>query len=176
MISSVRVVSAAMAASIMHDDADASPPVRRAGAGARRLRHHRRLGPPAPPRGARESRPALVAALTRRRHGAPLGRWDLAPPGIRLLHVEDAGVPPYPELVLAATRTNLREEPDVIRAAVRALARGYRFTLTDPESSLQDLVGRFPGLDAARARAALGRLTAAFLGDAGVPGVLDARQ
>ena len=59
---------------------------------------------------------------------------------------------------------------------MRALARGYRFTLTDPESSLQDLVGRFPGLDAARARAALGRLTAAFLGDAGVPGVLDARQ
>jgi ABC-type nitrate/sulfonate/bicarbonate transport system substrate-binding protein len=106
-----------------------------------------------------------IRAPWAKRFGRPVARWDLAPPsGAR--RVEDAGVPAYPELVLAVARENLTDEPSVVRATVAALTRGYRFALDDPESSEQDL-GRPGSLD---------RLDAAFLGDGGRPGLLDTRE
>jgi ABC-type nitrate/sulfonate/bicarbonate transport system substrate-binding protein len=106
-----------------------------------------------------------IKAPWARRFGRPVRRWDLAPPsGER--HVDTAGVPDYPELVLAVARENLRDEPDVVRATVAALTRGYRFALDDPASSEQDL-GRPGSLD---------RLDAALLGDTGRVGVLNRRQ
>ena len=106
-----------------------------------------------------------ITAPWARRFEKPVRRWDLTPPNGET-HVEDAGVPPYPELVLAVARENLRDEPSVVRATVRALTRGYRFALDDPQSSEQDL--GMPG--------SLDRLDAALLGDSGRPGVLDTRQ
>src|SRR4029077_10971112 len=97
----------------------------------------------------------------------PLRRWDLAAPR-RQTHVDQAGVPVYPELVLATARQNLTDTPDLVRATVNALARGYRFTLNDPPSSPADLPADVTGQ--------LNRLDAAFLGDAGTPGVLDTGQ
>lgn len=67
-------------------------------------------------------------------------------PGIREFRVDDYGAPAYPELVLVAARRTLDERPAVVRAAVRALARGYGVTLTDPEGSAGDLLARAPGL------------------------------
>jgi ABC-type nitrate/sulfonate/bicarbonate transport system substrate-binding protein len=95
-----------------------------------------------------------------------LGRRDIKPGGTP---VEELGEPVYPELVLATSRDTLEESPSLVRAAVAALARGYRFTLTDPASSAQDL--RLPG-----AATQLDRLDTAFVGTAGVPGVLDTGQ
>lgn len=97
----------------------------------------------------------------------PVRRWDLAPPRHQT-HVEQAGVPDYPELVLATARQTLRDTPDLVRATVDALARGYRFTLTDPQSSAGDVPGDVTPQ--------LARLNAAFVGAAGAPGVLDGAQ
>ena len=109
-----------------------------------------------------------ITAPWARRYPRPVARWDLRPPS-RARHVEDAGVPPYPELVLATARETLRDTPSVVRATVAALARGYRFALDDPDSAAQDLGTR----DAA---AQLARLDTAFLGDEDRPGVLDTAQ
>ena len=51
--------------------------------------------------------------------------------------------------------------------------RGYHFTLSDPDSSAQDLLAANPGLKAAQVGAQLDVLNSAFVGAAGRFGVLD---
>lgn len=77
-----------------------------------------------------------------------------------------------PGLVLAATRETVDTDATLVGATVRAIARGYRFTLSDPESSAQDVVASRPRADAARIAAELDRLDAAFVGPSGRFGVL----
>src|SRR3954452_23557471 len=52
-----------------------------------------------------------------RRLDRPVRRWDLAAP-TRETKVEDAGVPLYPERVLAVARATLEDSPSVVRATV----------------------------------------------------------
>jgi len=94
-------------------------------------------------------------------------------PGARDFRVDQFGAPAYPELVLVTSRQTLDDEPSLVRATVRALIRGYRFTLSDPQSSAQDLIARNRGLKPADVRAQLGVLDTAFLGAAGRFGTLD---
>jgi putative hydroxymethylpyrimidine transport system substrate-binding protein len=68
-------------------------------------------------------------------------------PGFHVFRVDDYGAPAYPELVLAATRATLRENPSLVHGVVRTLVRGYGVTLTDPEGSEADLESRVQGLD-----------------------------
>ena len=56
-------------------------------------------------------------------------------PGTREFRVDDYGAPPYPELVLVTARATLRDKPDVVSAAVKAIARGYGEAISDPESA-----------------------------------------
>ena len=97
-------------------------------------------------------------------------------PGFRIFKVDDFGAPAYPELVLAVTRRTLVEEPSVVRAAVAGIARGYDFTLDDPESSAQDLLGRSRGVDPALLQAQLDAVSPAFMGEARRYGELDRRR
>ncbi|MEA2155869.1 MAG: putative hydroxymethylpyrimidine transport system substrate-binding protein [Solirubrobacteraceae bacterium] len=60
-------------------------------------------------------------------------------PAIREFRVEDFGAPAYPELVLAVTRQTLQDEPNLVRATVAALSRGYSEVLADPESGVSAL-------------------------------------
>lgn len=87
-------------------------------------------------------------------------------PGFREFRVERYGAPPYPELVLAVTRRTLDEDPSLVRATTAAIARGYDFTLTDPESSAQDLLERARGLDRRQTLAELGAVSPAFVASA----------
>src|SRR4051812_26550352 len=108
-------------------------------------------------------------AIARERHRdvvAVLALVQRALPAVRhrRLRIDDSGAPPYPELVVAATRQTVDTDPALVGATVRALARGYRFTLTDPDSSAQDLIESNPGLDAARVTAQLDGLDSAFVG------------
>lgn len=68
-------------------------------------------------------------------------------PHIREFRVSDYGAPSYPELVLVTTRSRLDEDPNVARATVAALVRGYGTAVDDPEGSLSDLQTAVPGLD-----------------------------
>ena len=94
-------------------------------------------------------------------------------PATREFRVEDYGAPAYPELVLATRSTTLQDEPDLVRATVAALRRGYAFTLRDPESSASDLVAEVPSADRDEIMRQLNVLTPVFTGPTGQPGELD---
>ena len=97
-------------------------------------------------------------------------------PGFRVFRVDDFGAPPYPELVLCATRRTLRERPEAVRGTVRALRRGYEQVLTDPESSLADLEQGTRGLDRTLLAAELDAVTPAFFDAHDRAGVFDRRR
>jgi putative hydroxymethylpyrimidine transport system substrate-binding protein len=84
-------------------------------------------------------------------------------PGFKEFRVDRYGAPAYPELVLTTTRRTLDEDPSLVRATTAAIARGYDFTLTDPESSAQDLIERNRGLDRAQVMAELDAVSPIFV-------------
>jgi ABC-type nitrate/sulfonate/bicarbonate transport system substrate-binding protein len=94
-------------------------------------------------------------------------------PGFNVFRVQDFGAPDYPELVLCATRSQLRSDPNLAHAVVRALVRGYGVTVTDPASSASDLEQRVAGLDPKLVSADMTALAQAFEAPNGAPGVLD---
>jgi ABC-type nitrate/sulfonate/bicarbonate transport system substrate-binding protein len=94
-------------------------------------------------------------------------------PGFHTFRVDDYGAPPYPELVLCATGSSLRDNPRLAKALVRALVRGYGRTVTDPEASVADLESRVAGLDGSLVAAQLSAVTPAFEARDGRVGELD---
>jgi ABC-type nitrate/sulfonate/bicarbonate transport system substrate-binding protein len=121
-----------------------------------------------------------VPALLGGKVAAATAFWDVE--GVALAHrrrgyrqfrVARYGAPTYPELMLCVRRSTLRDEPAVVRATVAALERGYRFTLTDPDSSASDLLSRVPDASRAQIMAQLDVLDSAFTGPTGHPGGLD---
>jgi ABC-type nitrate/sulfonate/bicarbonate transport system substrate-binding protein len=94
-------------------------------------------------------------------------------PGFHIFRVDQYGAPSYPELVLTATRSTLRDNPALARSVVRALVRGYGVTLTDPEGSAADLESKVPGLDPKLVAAQLNVEQDAFMAPDGAFGELD---
>jgi putative hydroxymethylpyrimidine transport system substrate-binding protein len=94
-------------------------------------------------------------------------------PGFHIFRVDQYGAPSYPELVLSATRSTVREDPHLARDVVHAIVRGYGVTLTDPEGSAADLESRVPGLDPKLVAAELGAVQPAFLAPDGSFGELN---
>jgi putative hydroxymethylpyrimidine transport system substrate-binding protein len=74
---------------------------------------------------------------------------------IRIFKVNEYGAPPYPELVLTASRQTLEDDPGLVDAVVEATSRGYAFAVQYPEQSLEDLVRSVPALDRAEQSAQL---------------------
>jgi putative hydroxymethylpyrimidine transport system substrate-binding protein len=68
-------------------------------------------------------------------------------PATRIFKVDDYGAPPYPELVVCATRATLRSRRDLVRRTLAAVAAGYRFAIRRPDAALDDLLAASPGLD-----------------------------
>ncbi|HEY3019406.1 MAG TPA: ABC transporter substrate-binding protein, partial [Solirubrobacteraceae bacterium] len=121
-----------------------------------------------------------VKALLARRVAAATAFWNVEGvelrkrmPGAREFRVDEFGAPPYPELVLTATRATVDTNPALVAATVRALVRGYRFTLTDPDSSAEDVIAENAGLDRVALATQLGVLDAAFVGASGRFGTFD---
>jgi putative hydroxymethylpyrimidine transport system substrate-binding protein len=111
-----------------------------------------------------------VQALLSRRVAAATAFWNdegvtiqRTHPGFHVFRVDQYGAPAYPELVLGATRSSLRQNPSLARAVVRTIVRGYGVTLTDPEGSIADLESRVPGLDRKLVTAQLSAEQPAFL-------------
>jgi ABC-type nitrate/sulfonate/bicarbonate transport system substrate-binding protein len=86
--------------------------------------------------------------------------------------VDDFGAPPYPELVLCVTRQTLDEREPLVRAAIRALQRGYTEAQIDPESAVATLQGAERGLDEAALAAQLDAVAPAFTAGARAYGEL----
>ncbi len=120
-----------------------------------------------------------VASLLTGRIAAATGFWNVEGvavrarrPKTREFRVNDYGAPAYPELVLTTTREMLQDEPDVVRGAVIAIARGYSEVLSDPESAVSVLVGATSGLDRAGVQRELDAVSPAFTAGARVFGEL----
>ncbi|HWI70928.1 MAG TPA: ABC transporter substrate-binding protein, partial [Baekduia sp.] len=81
---------------------------------------------------------AVQALLTRKVSGAT-AFWNAEGvalkakrPDVHEFRVEDYGAPSYPELVLATSRETLETDEPVVRAAIRAIRRGYEGAINDP--------------------------------------------
>jgi NitT/TauT family transport system substrate-binding protein/putative hydroxymethylpyrimidine transport system substrate-binding protein len=99
---------------------------------------------------------SAVASLAAGRVDAATGFWNaegvaLRRQGIptRIFKVQEYGAPPYPELVVAATRRTVEEQPELIRGFVAATERGYDLVELDPETGLEHLLAADPALDRA---------------------------
>jgi putative hydroxymethylpyrimidine transport system substrate-binding protein len=103
-----------------------------------------------------------VSSLAAGRVDAATGFWNaegvaLRRQGVpvRIFKVNRYGAPPYPELVLAASRRTIDDDPDLVRSVVDATRRGYAFTLRSPAQALDDLLAEVPNLDRADQQAQL---------------------
>ncbi len=103
-----------------------------------------------------------VAALAAGQVDAATGFWNaegvaLRERGIpiRIFKVDRYGAPPYPELVLTASRETLERDPQLVDAMVAATTRGYELAATDPGAALDDLLASVPSLDRAEQAAQL---------------------
>jgi ABC-type nitrate/sulfonate/bicarbonate transport system substrate-binding protein len=124
-----------------------------------------------------------VPALLARRVAAATAFWNAEGiaiadrrPGTKIFHVEDYGAPAYPELVLTVTRETLQDDPDLVRAVVHSLQRGYRETIADPESAVEALIKAAPGTKRALALKELDAVTPSFQGSSGTIGTFDSRK
>jgi putative hydroxymethylpyrimidine transport system substrate-binding protein len=124
-----------------------------------------------------------VPALLARRVAGATAFWNVEGvalrrrrPGFEIFRVDDYAAPSYPELVVCTSRATLRERPHVVDGVVRALRRGYRQVLDDPEGGVADLTARVGGLDRRELEAQLAAVQSAFLAPDGRIGELDPRR
>lgn len=103
-----------------------------------------------------------ISALAAGKVDAATGFWNaeavaLRQQGvpIRVFKVNEYGAPPYPELVLAASRKTVGEDPELVRSVLAATTRGYEFAVAHPAQALADLVAEVPSLNLAEQRAQL---------------------
>jgi ABC-type nitrate/sulfonate/bicarbonate transport system substrate-binding protein len=93
-------------------------------------------------------------------------------PGFRVFRVDAYGAPAYPELVLCASGRALRADPQLARAVVRALTRGYQAVIADPAAGEKALDSLVPGLDPSLVGPELHALLPAFAPPGGRVGEL----
>lgn len=97
----------------------------------------------------------LVPAMLSRRVDATLGAfWNVegvqlqrARRDVRIIRMEDVGVPTYNELILVAHKDFVGQRGDDVRAFVQALGRGYADARADPQAATDALVRANPDLD-----------------------------
>jgi putative hydroxymethylpyrimidine transport system substrate-binding protein len=68
---------------------------------------------------------------------------------VRIFKVNRYGAPPYPELILTASKRTVEEEPQLVDALVEATSRGYALAHDQPVKALDDLLDAVPSLDRA---------------------------
>ncbi len=96
----------------------------------------------------------LVPALLSGRIDAVLGAYwnyeaiQLAQAGKHphVIHIENAGVPAYDELVLVTTENDIASKNNELRRFVQALGRGYAAVRSDPRAGVQALLRANPSL------------------------------
>lgn len=122
-----------------------------------------------------------VSALAAGKVDAATGFWNaegvaLERQGVpvRIFKVDRYGAPPYPELVLTASRETVDNDPELVHAVVDATRRGYRVAVGDPAAALNDLLASAPGLDREEQSAQLKALGSDLRPSPFDPGVLRA--
>jgi putative hydroxymethylpyrimidine transport system substrate-binding protein len=85
-------------------------------------------------------------------------------PGFHVFRVDDYGAPSYPELVVCASDAFLHAHPDLARALVKTLTRGYNAVIRDPQAGARALESQVQGLDPTLVKAELAGEVPAFTG------------
>ncbi len=85
-------------------------------------------------------------------------------PGFHVFRVDEYGAPAYPELVVCASDAFLHAHPDLARALVRTLTRGYTAVIRDPQAGARALESQVQGLDPTLVAAELAKEVPAFTG------------
>jgi len=95
-----------------------------------------------------------VASLASGKVDAATGFWNaegvaLRRQGvpIRVFEVNRYGAPPYPELILTASRRTIERDPELVDSMVAATERGYELATEHPDQALDDLLAAVPSLD-----------------------------
>jgi ABC-type nitrate/sulfonate/bicarbonate transport system substrate-binding protein len=103
-----------------------------------------------------------VASLASGKVDAATGFWNaegvaLRRKGVptRVFKVDEYGAPPYPELVITASRRTIEDDPELVDALVAATTRGYELAVAEPGRALDDLLASTHGLDRAEQAAQL---------------------
>jgi len=65
----------------------------------------------------------------------------------RVIHMDQAGVPTYDELVFVVRKATIVDHPGLIRRFVQAVARGYAAARANPAHAVDQLLSANPGLD-----------------------------
>jgi putative hydroxymethylpyrimidine transport system substrate-binding protein len=66
---------------------------------------------------------------------------------VEILKVDDWGVPPYYELVIAASEETVAQRGDLVERFLRATKRGYEDAINDPAAAIAALQAASPDLD-----------------------------
>jgi len=95
-----------------------------------------------------------VASLAAGKVDAATGFWNaegvaLRRQGVpvRIFKVNRYGAPPYPELILTASRHTIDSDPELVDSMVAATTQGYEFVSDQPAKGLDDLLAEVPSLD-----------------------------
>jgi putative hydroxymethylpyrimidine transport system substrate-binding protein len=106
-----------------------------------------------------------ISALAAGKVDAATGFWNaegvaLRQQGvpIRIFKVNRYGAPPYPELVLVASRQTIERDPELVESVLAATTRGYELTVHNPERGLADLLAEVPSLGRGEQQAQLNAL------------------
>ncbi|MEE8442183.1 MAG: ABC transporter substrate-binding protein [Dehalococcoidia bacterium] len=79
---------------------------------------------------------------------------------VNILRMEEWGVPDFYELVLVTSEAKLAEDPDLIERFVRAVVRGYKDAMADPQAAVDTLlIGTNEEVDEAIERPGVGFLS-----------------
>jgi putative hydroxymethylpyrimidine transport system substrate-binding protein len=68
---------------------------------------------------------------------------------VRIFKVNRYGAPPYPELILTASKRTVEREPELVDSMVAATSRGYELAFEHPTQALDDLLAEVPSLERA---------------------------
>ena len=68
---------------------------------------------------------------------------------VRVLRMEEWGVPDFYELVLVASHDTVSEDPDIVRRFLKATARGFADAMEDPQRAIDILIDANPDVDKA---------------------------
>jgi ABC-type nitrate/sulfonate/bicarbonate transport system substrate-binding protein len=120
-----------------------------------------------------------VRALQRGRVDGAFGLWTeagVALKGFRQFRIDALNPPPYPELVVVTSRETLSTKGPVVRAAIRALRRGYEATINDPAAAVSALTDAAPAQQRNLAAAQLDAVSPSFTAGVTQFGALDARR
>ncbi len=88
---------------------------------------------------------------------------------VNMLRVEEWGVPNYYELVMTSSERVLAEQPETVRAFLRAMQRGYQDAIDAPQAALDTLIKASPDLAVEVEREGIRLLTSAWTDNGSVP-------